>query len=581
MKKFKNNSCLNNKGFAITSIIYAMLLLFIVLMMLTIATLGRKKNLLDKSREDAKVILSEFYQTFDYDYTGDVQTFVAPRDGYYKIELWGAQGGTQGSNSIGGKGAYTQGQLYLENGDELYIYIGENPGEQIKSTFGGGSIGTSVSGSGGGATDVRLSNGDWDDFNSLKTRIMVAAGGGGNSNYGFATNGGSGGTLIGDNGNISPSNSEISIDGIVSSTGGNQTVGGVLASVSDCVGGTNGSFGIAGTSCSYINETGVTITGGGSGGGYYGGGGSGANSSIVTSGAGGSSFISGYDGCKAIKQNSTASNIIHEENSIHYSSLQFVNSNMIDGNSYMPTYNAANIMIGNSGNGHAKITYIGSLVSTEKVNLEIIDFNTLDLPTINDNNFSISASSINYRLDLLDVGYSFDWNWKEGSGSLKFCNVNDDCVTLLSGNNSFEINGNYVTSEPGYLLLSLNDATISVNNLVFKGEKVKINQPILKSPKFSVKSNCVNVDDSFNCSTTNKSGDTVEDSAYIFASNQGNWVTQFNVDNSGEWVDGIDSVNGYYFKISGSGEHTVKLRNYYANLNLYSEESKEFIIKIK
>ena len=33
---------------------------------------------------------------------------------------------------------------------------------------------------GGGATDIRLASGNWNDFNSLKSRIMVAAGGGGN-----------------------------------------------------------------------------------------------------------------------------------------------------------------------------------------------------------------------------------------------------------------------------------------------------------------------------------------------------------------------------------------------------------------
>jgi hypothetical protein len=36
---------------------------------------------------------------------------------------------------------------------------------------------------GGGATDIRLVNGNWDSFNSLKTRIIVAAGGGGGSIY--------------------------------------------------------------------------------------------------------------------------------------------------------------------------------------------------------------------------------------------------------------------------------------------------------------------------------------------------------------------------------------------------------------
>ena len=30
---------------------------------------------------------------FDFDYTGDEQTFTAPISGTYKLEIWGAQGG--------------------------------------------------------------------------------------------------------------------------------------------------------------------------------------------------------------------------------------------------------------------------------------------------------------------------------------------------------------------------------------------------------------------------------------------------------------------------------------------------------
>lgn len=62
---FKENKKgkLNNRGFAITSIIYSMLLLFIVLMTLTILTLGRKKVLLDKTKNET---LGFFSQLKDY-----------------------------------------------------------------------------------------------------------------------------------------------------------------------------------------------------------------------------------------------------------------------------------------------------------------------------------------------------------------------------------------------------------------------------------------------------------------------------------------------------------------------------------
>ena len=62
--KFKK---LNNKGFAITSILYAMLLFALLLMTLVLLTISRKKMLVEKTKEEAeKVINSEFY-TIEYD----------------------------------------------------------------------------------------------------------------------------------------------------------------------------------------------------------------------------------------------------------------------------------------------------------------------------------------------------------------------------------------------------------------------------------------------------------------------------------------------------------------------------------
>ena len=60
----------------------------------------------------------------------------------------------------------------------------------------------------------------------------------------------------------------------------------------------------------------------GSGGGYYGG----TTSDYADeceAGAGGSSFVSGYDGCNAISNESTENNIIHTSQNIHYSCLLY------------------------------------------------------------------------------------------------------------------------------------------------------------------------------------------------------------------------------------------------------------------
>ena len=88
-------------------------------------------------------------------------------------------------------------------------------------------------------------------------------------------------------------------------------------------------------------------------------------------GADGSSFISGHNGCDAIKEESTENNIIHTGQSVHYSGMYFTDTVMIDGEGYkwttqketytgMPTHDGTETMKGNAGNGYARITYIGN-----------------------------------------------------------------------------------------------------------------------------------------------------------------------------------------------------------------------------
>ena len=104
--------------------------------------------------------------------------------GIYKIELWGA-GGKDSDTTYDppinpGHGAYTSGNIVLSKNDNLYFYVGKsfNTDDEDRpcNTFNGGGSGEAA---GGGATDVRLVSGAWNNFDSLKSRIMVAAGGGG------------------------------------------------------------------------------------------------------------------------------------------------------------------------------------------------------------------------------------------------------------------------------------------------------------------------------------------------------------------------------------------------------------------
>lgn len=134
--------------------------------------------------------------TIRYDYTGNVQYFIAPADGEYTLTVAGAQGGDLKSGK-GGYGGESTGKIKLKKGDTLRIYVGNKP-TGYNSSFNGSSgwavhdiIGGSCA-AGGGATDIRM-NGD-----SLEDRIIVAGAGGGATEYGWdpnnvAVDGGTGG----------------------------------------------------------------------------------------------------------------------------------------------------------------------------------------------------------------------------------------------------------------------------------------------------------------------------------------------------------------------------------------------------
>ena len=89
-----------------------------------------------------------------------------------------------------------------------------------------------------------------------------------------------------------------------------------------------------------------------------GGGGGATTHCQITSSAGGSSFISGYLGCNSITEASTENNIVHTGQANHYSGYVFKDGMMRSGNEEMPNYASSGTMIGNSGNGYARISLI-------------------------------------------------------------------------------------------------------------------------------------------------------------------------------------------------------------------------------
>ena len=67
----------------------------------------------------------------EFDKTGNIQTFTAPKTGRYKIETWGAQGGNAVSGNVsarGGYGSYSTCEIELAKGQTIYVNVGGQDG---------------------------------------------------------------------------------------------------------------------------------------------------------------------------------------------------------------------------------------------------------------------------------------------------------------------------------------------------------------------------------------------------------------------------------------------------------------------
>ena len=210
-------------------------------------------------------------QTFSY--TGGQQTYVVPKTGYYKIEVWGAEGGGyrisgNSSSGTGGLGGYVYGTVKLKKGTSLYIHVGgygqSSSSGIAKGGYNGGGSGYASSSSepgngGGGATDVRLVSGAWNSNAGLLSRIIVAGGGGGggeDDGDAYGHGGGTSGTnAVGTNSNGTQTSA---------GTGGGFGYGG-STNKGDGGGGGGGWYGGGTTSSS---STGTDTAGGGGGSGY-------------------------------------------------------------------------------------------------------------------------------------------------------------------------------------------------------------------------------------------------------------------------------------------------------------------------
>ena len=146
--------------------------------------------------------------------TQSVEEFTAPYTGTYKLQCWGAQGGsvqlsyeTGKPFAGGGKGGYSYGDANLTEGKVLYVYVGGTPAPQTKMTSdcyleggynGGGHAfwwqdDNINNGAGGGATHIASVTGLLSELSQNKNDIYMVAGAGGGS----ATDGRTSGTQNG------------------------------------------------------------------------------------------------------------------------------------------------------------------------------------------------------------------------------------------------------------------------------------------------------------------------------------------------------------------------------------------------
>ncbi|MBQ7239838.1 MAG: cadherin-like beta sandwich domain-containing protein [Bacilli bacterium] len=172
-------------------------------------------NNVTSEKKDYKITLVKKNATEanNYNYNGGTYTFSAPYAGYYKLEAWGAQGGSDGNR--GGYGGYSMGIINLDVGNKLYVTVG-GAGADCWSGSGGGYNGGGgagnygCSGGGGGATHIAYTTGDLKSFKdkmnpydvdietSRSSELIMVAGGGGGS--GWYSAGGSGGGFKGTKG---------------------------------------------------------------------------------------------------------------------------------------------------------------------------------------------------------------------------------------------------------------------------------------------------------------------------------------------------------------------------------------------
>ena len=250
----------------------------------------------------------------NFDYTGNIQTYTIPCTGKYKLEVWGAQGGSLDETYHGGYGGYSYGTVRLNEGEVLNVVVG---GQPASNTVIGTQSGTPCNGSNGGCgvilggyngggngyhrNDAKMEAGggathiakkDNQSYTLLSTYlnetvaknyVLIVSGGGGGSSYFNNTRygiGGTGGGTTGENGSyVKKDNCESYGEGGTQNSGGSYYIQSGHA-FNSAINIPEAGFGFGGSA-----DSGIGGAGGGSG--WYGG----RGNSCIGGAGGGSGYI--------------------------------------------------------------------------------------------------------------------------------------------------------------------------------------------------------------------------------------------------------------------------------------------------
>ena len=164
---------LNNKGFAISIIIYSVgsLAVLTLILILAIDSGIRKNNtaIVDAIKDELN---SASKSRWTFTYSGTPEAFTVPSTGKYKLEVWGASGGTLGGTA--GNGGYATGTVALTYNSKLYIVVG-GTGEHYDGGYNGGGDGGIATGSEG--TQSGAGGGGDDGQRGIDQRLHLAGGG--------------------------------------------------------------------------------------------------------------------------------------------------------------------------------------------------------------------------------------------------------------------------------------------------------------------------------------------------------------------------------------------------------------------